>query len=226
MVMLTEYRIDQSVASFELGDDLVFRVDPNSIRKLIKKECLIGNDWLQQKPFFDFFIVGGDWDLDFSLVENDRNFIEMKELIEVRGDFKSSNARRICVEELQAGCPQKGIDGTHFKSIADVDESFSFYLDLIYSMESVGYLPVLTTRKCENEHHIGVGVARDGELFHFRTGHHRLAIGRLLNLNSVMVHVHCVHSQWAAKAVAEYGGTELEAIKFSIKRLAKEMEVV
>lgn len=224
MVTVSDCRLEQSEAHAALGSALVFATPPHSIKKMIKKECFIGNDWLQQKEFFDYFVVGGNWDQDYSFVSEDRNFVEMKELISVRDGFRSSSAYKQCVEELQIGCPQKGIDGNYFTSIDDVDEAFIYYLDLIRSMETVGYLPILTSRK-KTESHIGVGISREGELFHFRTGHHRLAIASLLNLNSVIAQVHCVHSQWADAAVLEYGGTEIDAIRSAIKHhLVKEKE--
>jgi hypothetical protein len=226
MATLADWRIDQSRAHAELGEALTFRTDPRSIKKLIKKECFVGNNWLQQKPFFDYFIVGGDWHRDHAWVADDRNFLEMKELLAVRGNFRASESYRKCIEELHNGVPQKGIEGDYFATVADIDEAFAYYLDLIVSMESVGYLPVLTSRKKKKEErHIGICIAPDGEFFHFRTGHHRLAIATLLNLNHVMVQVHCVHSEWAARAVRKYGGAELQAIVQAITNLAKEQKI-
>jgi hypothetical protein len=225
MVTLSEIRVDQSYAHAQLGTDLVFQVNPATIKKLIKKECRVGSDWLQQKPFFDYFVIGGDWDRDYSWVAEDRNYIEMGELLACRENFRSSDAYSRCVAELLEGHPQKGKDGTPFESVGEIDEAFRHYLALITSMETRGYLPTLDTTKAEGERHIGVAIARDGELFHFRTGHHRLAIARQLGLSSALVQVHCVHSEWANKAVRERGGDELQAIRQAIGTLAKEQEI-
>lgn len=222
MLALSNCRIDQAHAHAEMGETLVFRVNPSVINKLIKKECRVGNDWLQQKPFFDFFVIGGDWDREYSWVSEDRNFKEMGQLLKYRENFRESEAYAKCVEEFLAGCPQKGKDGTLFSSLEEIDEAFRHYLDLIGSMEAGGYQPVLQTAKKEGERHIGVAITRDGELFHFRTGHHRLAIAKQLGLSSVYVHVHCVHSEWADMAMRRFGGSELQAIKQSIMNLAKE----
>lgn len=225
MMALGDLRLDQAEAHRTLGEDLVFRTNPAKIEKLIKKECAVGNDLLQQKAFFDFFVVGGDWDKDYSLVVEDRNFLEMGELISARDDFRATQAYATCVAELHQGCPQKGKTGSPFESIEDIDETFRHYLGLITNMEANGYLPVLNTAKPEGERHIGVAIARDGALFHFRTGHHRLAIARQLGLSSALVQVHCVHSEWADKAIRDHDEDELQAIKQAIRTLAKEQDI-
>lgn len=225
MLTLADTRLDQRAVADSLGDALIFAADPSQINKLIKKECPVSNDWLQQKAFFDYFIVGGDWDRDFSLVRDDRNYLEIVELLTYREAFRSSPSYARCVTEIRQGTAQKGIHGVPFATAADVDETFTFYLDLIDDMRRRGYQSILQTTKPSPERHIGVGVAQDGELFHFRTGHHRLAIAKQIGLKSVLVHVHCVHSDWARTAVKAHGGQEIDALKIELGRLAKEQGI-
>ena len=221
MISLEGMRFPQERALAVFGDGLVFRTDPQRIRKLVKKECRVGNDWMPQKAFFDWFIVGGDWHLDHGLVNEDRNYLEIRDLLMYEGDFQRSPAYRRCVQELEEGIPQKGVHGKLFASEEDIIETFRYYLALVASMKNNGYRAILETTKVTPERHIGVCIAPDGELFHFRTGHHRLAIAQQTGVSPVLVHVHCVHPLWVGAAMREHGGGEVEAIGAALAALSR-----
>lgn len=222
MIRLEHCSFSQAEAISQLGDSLVFSVDPSMITKLVKKECQVGNDWVPQRPFFENFIVGGDWDKDFGAVKLDRNFLEIGDLLKYGQEFRKSNSYATCVDELRRGIPQKGVHGNAFETEADIDETFTYYLNLIDAMRLYGYKPILETTKRSPERHIGVCIASSGELFHFRTGHHRLAIAKQIGLKSVLVHVHCVHSTWVENAILEYGVKTISAIRAKLNTLTKD----
>ncbi len=205
-----------------LGDSVVFSVDPSRITKQLKKECLVGNDWVPQKPFFEYFVVGGNWDLDYGEVNQDRNFQEISDLLEYGHEFRKSATYATCIEELKRGVPQKGVHGAPFETEADIAETFTYYLNLIEDMRAHGYRSILETTKRTPERHIGISIAPSGEIFHFRTGHHRLAIAKQIGLKSVLVHVHCAHSRWVENAMREHGVDEINAIKLALNELSKE----
>lgn len=221
MIRLEGMRFPQERALAVFGDRLVFRTDPQRIRKLVKKECRVGNDWMPQKAFFECFIVGGDWHLDHGLVNEDRNYLEMRDLLIYKDEFQHSPAYRKCVHELEEGTPQKGVHGKLFACEEDIIETFRYYLALAASMKNNGYRAILETTKSTPERHIGVCIAPDGELFHFRTGHHRLAIAQLSGVSPVMVHVHCVHPLWVEGALREHGSDEIEAIGAALAAVAR-----
>jgi hypothetical protein len=222
VIRAEQCRLPQAQALLTLADVIVFRVDPAKITKLIRKDCLIGNDWVPQKPFFEYFVVGGNWDTDYEEVRGDRNYREISALMKYGEKFRESDAYTLCVDELRRGVPQKSVHGVHFKTEQEIDETFSYYLKLISSMRENGYLPILQTSKKTPEQHIGIGIAPSGEFFHFRTGHHRLAIAKQIGLKSVLVHVHFVHSKWADGAVLEYGLDELGAIRMALNSLRED----
>jgi hypothetical protein len=219
MIYIEDCRLPQEEAFSILGDSIVLSIDPSKITKLIKKECLVGNDWLPQKPFFEYFVVGGDWDKNYGEVKSDRNYQEICDLIKYGHAFRKSDTYAMCVDELKNGFPQKGVHGFPFKTEADIDETFNYYLNLIQTMKAYGYRPILETSKPTPERHIGVSIAPSGEFFHFRTGHHRLAIANQIGLKSVLVHVHFVHSKWAENATNAYKFDEMTSIKFALNTL-------
>lgn len=219
---IEDCRYEQTIAHSQLNDRLVFRVRPTQITKMIKRECPVGNELLQPKPFFDYFIVGGLWENSYSLIKDDRIYREMVDLISFGDDFRRSRSYRERVTELRAGVPRNGIYGTLFETCRDIDESYRYYIALIASMRENGYLPILDTLKPTPERHVGVAITPGGEFLHFRTGHHRIAIAQLLNLESMLVQVHCVHGQWALEASAKFGGTELQSMGLAIDELSKE----
>ena len=224
MLKLDPIPIRQEYVKKILGQNLIFKINPKYIQKQVKKECYIGNDWLQQKAFFEYFFIGGDWEDGCTLIENDLNYIEMKQLLIFREKFRESPAYLSCVKEFYDGRPQKGCDGNYFNSILKIDETFSYYLGLIKSMASKGYLQDLPAPNKEGEeYHIGVAIGQAGELFHFRTGHHRLAISKLLNLDSIFIQVHCVHTGLLRNLVKDYGPKEIKETGNIIRNFVKGM---
>lgn len=220
---LDKAHINQKYAKSLLGDNLIFKINPSHIKKQVRKEYLVGNDWLQHKQFFDYFLIGGCWDKDCTLIENDRNYIEMKELSIFRERFRESQAYINCVRELYDGRPQKGYDGNYFNSILDIDNTFTYYLDLIDSMTLGGYIQELALKKSADECHIGVAIGRTGELFHFRTGHHRLAISKLLNLKSIFIQIHCVHDRIFNNLEANCDSKKIKEVGNIIHKIIKGM---
>ena len=219
MIYIENAYLDQSVAFQEIGDSLVFKSQPNQITKMVKKEYKVGNDLLQNNSFFKYFIVGGNWNLEFSNFAEDRNFLEMQELIHFKEEYAKSNSFKRCVNELKDGNPQKNHLGEEFKSLEDVRETFEYYLKLIRDMKTNGYVKQnhLTFGKADSE--IGVAISPNSELFHFRTGHHRLAIAKAVNLEHVYVKVHFVHKLWVDRLVGIYGQSEVESIKRGISEI-------
>jgi hypothetical protein len=196
VIKVESARLNQKFAHLKLGEILILEVEPNVIKKTIRKEFQVGNDMMQNKAFFKWFVIGGDWDTKYNLFQDERNFCEIIDLIEFQDDFRNSNSYNRCILELQNGIPQKGFNGLPFEKTKDIDDTFIFYLELISSMKINGYLPQKQLSNPKHDSDIGVAISSTGELFHFRTGHHRLAIAQLLNLPTVTVSVQIVHQNW------------------------------
>jgi len=217
MISIQSQRLLQTSVHTKLGDLLSFEINPNRISKTILKEFFVGNDWLQNRAFFDWFIVGGDWDVKTGLFRQERNFKEILDLFDHGKYFRDSFSYKKCVLEWQRGIPQKDYRGNHFREIQDIDDTFSYYLGLIESMKENGYVPQEFLNKTGQERDIGVAISSSAEPFHFRTGHHRLAIAQILQLPSIRVHVHFVHHNWIASG-AKSQSSDLDRDKLEIIR--------
>ncbi len=210
-MLAEDYRITQAHARGFLGNSTSLVVNPTMITRQIKKTEEVNNDILQPRPFFEYFIVGGDWDVDFDYFHNDRNFKEMLELHRFREEYKETYSYRVNVEEYLTGIPQKDHRGVPFESISAIDACYEYYLSLIESMEMRGYMPFRDPGKEDVD--IGLAITSEGGLFHFRTGHHRLAIAKILKLPIVKATVHLVHSAWVCRMQDIYNRDVLSAVK-------------
>lgn len=195
---ITSFELPQETAKHLLSRDLTLWVNPERISKQIRKDVEVGSDIMQAKTFFDFFFVDGEWDLDTSVTpfESDRDFLEMRDLFHLGWSYQDSPSFVRCMSELESGKPRKDHNGIPFSSAESVDEYFRNYLQLFHSMSVRGYVPAYDLDGYEASDEIGVAITRTGQLLHFRTGHHRLAIAKLLQLSRVYVQIHLVHHKW------------------------------
>jgi len=221
-VKCSGFEISQNVARARLGDALELRVNPKWIKGIIKKTCLHEGRYIQEKMFFEDFVVGGDWDLLADFFENDPLYAEMADLVRFEGEYRSSPAFQLCVREVLEGAKRNGPDGRVMSSESDVDKMFSFYLGVMRSMEKYGYLDKIDENRGKQEWHVGVAVTRDEQFLHFRTGHHRLALAQLLGLDRVIVHVHCVHEEWVSSL--KPCGEPIFSIKERLRKLGGSYE--
>jgi hypothetical protein len=223
MINVESVRLDQEMVHSELGEWLSVDINPRLIAKSIRKEFKVGNDFLQNRQFFRWFVVGGDWDTNNELFNKERNYAEILDLINYESEFRSSPSYKRCVSELQAGFPQKGFDGIPFKSKEDVENTFNYYLELISSMRENGYLPQKILLSSKKDSDIGIAISSTSEFFHFRTGHHRLAIAQLLNIPTVRAKVQIVHPTWLSSKgrdpVASGLNDILEGLKLKIREI-------
>ena len=208
-MLAKDCRFNQNEAHDLFGELLTVKVNPAVIEKQVKKTVRKYNDILHPKQFHDYFIVGGNWDIDYTYIEADRNYNEMRELIE-NPDYKNTYSYQLNIEEWLNGIPPKDHNGRYFNSIAAINRTYEYYLSLIASMSKNGYI--------KSRENIGVAIAPTGELYHFRTGHHRLAIAKLLKLDEVTIKIYLVHLLWLEEMKRIYGQNEIRAIKKGIKR--------
>ncbi len=224
MIKVESVRLEQEKAHLELGESLSIDINPRLIVKSIRKEFKVGNDLLQNKQFFKWFVVGGDWDINYELFSKERNYGEILDLINYDSEFRSSLSYKRCVSELHAGVPQKGFDGIPFKSKEDVENTFNYYLKLISSMRESGYLPQKLLLSSKEDSDIGIAISSTSEIFHFRTGHHRLAIAQLLNIPKVRAKVQIVHPTWLSSGGKNPVTGSLNGILDSLRLKIREID--
>jgi hypothetical protein len=193
-------RIPQIIADSYFGDLLMFESHPQKIEKVIFKNNIVDGDPMQEKIFFEKFVVDGEWDLNYGNFNNERNYREMSDLVTFGHKVAESPSYEEYRRDLRNGIFLKDHNGIRMYSLDQVDEYFKYYHNLIRTMSRDGYVPKRNFPETKIDTDIGVAISRSGELFHFKTGHHRLAIAKLLNLDSVNVKVHLVHDLWSNKS--------------------------
>jgi hypothetical protein len=185
-------------------------VRPNSIQKVVPKTELVNHDLLQDIVFFTYFVIGGSWDLKSNVFNEDRDFILIKDLHEYGAAYQESDSYSRNVKEVNAGKGLKGFDKKAMRTIDDVKKTFEYYLELIRIIQYAGYENNRKTH--ENRDNVGVVIDRNGNFQHFRTGHHRLAISKILGLEWIPVTVHAVHEEWVFNLTGYNPNNEIRII--------------
>jgi len=219
------HNLTQTEAKHRFGPLLSFWVNPSHINFGIRKKFTVGNDPMPHLDFFKYFIIGGDWDEDSAPVSEDRNFLDIEDLIKFGKEYSKSMSFSRYVDEIIQKIPQKDHLGNRFESRDNVKESFEFYLNLIEKMRREGYIKKNHLNDGKDDSDIGVAIGRLGELVHFRKGHHRLAIAKQIGLDRVAVVVQLVHSEWIKNQMRVNKCEESLAIEIGLRSLATRYEI-
>jgi len=186
----------KNLARSELGDLLQIAVPPFRIEKQVLKSEKVNGDLMQPKCFFDYFVVGGEWGSVGTNFVNDFDFQMMRDIFEYRKDFRDSHTYKYLYANVYNKFGLKNFLGIQIKNVAQLDENFWYYLHLLEDIEANGYDAARPSPRPGGDDHIGVALNRDKSLFHFRTGHHRLSIAKLLGLAKIPVTIQVLHLDW------------------------------
>jgi hypothetical protein len=105
----------------------------------------------------------------------------------------------------------------HFTSVAEVDSYFHRLNEAYASIAAHGYRSQAELGTGTEDDEIRVYVDRNGELHkQWGSGHHRLAIARLLGIENVPVCIGGVHRQWVERCHARFGGDVISALRRGI----------
>lgn len=194
--ILSNVAWSQKEAHSFLGETLYFNINPTEIKLQIRKTNLVRGDTLQDKIFFDFFIIGGDWDKCGTPFSQDHDFKLMLDLFNYRKDFRDSPSYKFDVNRIREGLFQKDYLGKPMFTNKALEDNYNYYLGLLNSIEKSGYMNSAKSPKINGDEPIGVSISSNGEFFHFRTGHHRLATAQILNLSEIPIKIQLVHMDW------------------------------
>ena len=213
--LINNARYLQSDVHQEFNNIGPIMVRPSSIQKVVPKTELVNHDLLQDITFFTYFVIGGSWDLKSTAFHEDRDFKLVKDLFEYGDKYQECSSYLRNIEEINTGRGLKGFSGKVMLTIDDVRETFEYYLELFRVIQYEGYKNSPDTH--ESRDNIGVAIGRNGNYLHFRTGHHRLAISKILDLEWVPVTVHAVHEEWVLNLTEYNPDNEIEAIAKALR---------
>ncbi|WP_027339413.1 hypothetical protein [Halonatronum saccharophilum] len=210
------------------NDPLVINVNPGKVdlystkpHSHFKKRCKkiswgksLKNFLLDKEELIrQLYFISGDWDLKASSYRDYETYKYMKEIYE-SDDYTQTQRYKDLMEVIDKGEKFKH-KGPKMKTKEDVRERyFKRYLKVFKSMEENGYLPGKA---------IDIGFAaigRNGEVIKMQRGRHRLAIAKLVGVESIPLKVIYIHPKWVEKeAIGIRGEFSLEGLGRALNKV-------
>ncbi len=164
------------------------------------------------------FILGGSWDIEAMNFAEGESCATMTDLFVNCCDFRQTDRYRRFHARLVCGDPVKH-RGDYLRTEHGLENYFRRYYEIFEDMKTNGYK---SQRELGgNDQEIGVAIGRKGNILHFWTGQHRLAMAKILGLETVPVVVHLVHYRWLLKCVKKYKVIPSRALLNGLKRIAQ-----
>ena len=171
-------------------------------------------------------ILDGDWDLE--TVEPIDRYLDwypcgstVRQLFVERRRVDELDEYRTMIDDLAAGASPKGA-----RTRDEVVEYFASIIRLHDDIRSNGYRSQTELGTARPTDEIVVHIGRDGVIRKMQgSGHHRLAIARLLGVEAVPVVVRGVHSELVVTWRRRYGGSVLGAIRQGLAAQFSEVAV-
>ncbi|MDD3818290.1 MAG: hypothetical protein PHG41_00395 [Actinomycetota bacterium] len=190
-------------ANLCFGDSLVYKINPELLKyHIADPDSMPGN----------LFVWAGEWDRDTIPIEEHEKFVMIRELFVENKDYRDTQFYSLAVERMKDGTPLKRGD-----LILDSFENIVLYFEkhkkIFEEIKTRGFDLNLAPE-------VGVAVARDGQLLHFRQGHHTLAIAKILGVENVIVRIRAVHSIWLMNQLRSGSRVNLlESVRKGFKEL-------
>jgi len=184
---------------------LRLEIDPQTISLALPKALSAGGKTIYPR---EYFVLNGDWERATQPFSKTLAAVEMAGLIGV-GDITTSETYRGLIASMEKGQPRQH-GKRFFDSIAAISDYCRTYIEIYEDMCANGYRAAAPNDRKNGD--IGVAVGRDGTLYHFRKGHHRLALAQLANLKRAVATVRIVHSEWLGDWIDRTGEAPHDAI--------------
>ena len=162
----------------------------------------------------NLFIWSGEWDRNLIPIEEHEKFVVIKELFTDNKDYHNTQFYSLAVNQMLKGDPLKR-GNMKLDSAKSINLYFKKYNKLFNDIKNNGFDLNLAPE-------VGVAIGRDGELIHFRQGHHTFAIAKILGIENVIVRIRAVHSIWLSDQIK--GSSRLfilGAIRRGFKKLSE-----
>jgi len=172
-----------------------------------------------QNRFWKKFICEGNWEESIKLINDHRKTKAMYELIDAKGQFKEINAYKKHVYELEKN--QLNTKNEPRNEVLDTMEKINEYYcenyKLFNKIKDIGFL---TTKELniDSINEIGVAIGRNGELYRYGNGYHRMAIAKYLKLNKIPVKIRLIHTEWYNYCKQKHDCDPIEAVLIEITK--------
>lgn len=190
------------LASLCFDKQLVFKINPH-----ILKEHIFDPDVLPD----NLFVWAGDWDRDKINIEDHEKIKLVNELLVEKKDYRDTEFYSLVKKSILEGEPlERG--GIILDSEENIEIYFKKAKNLFEDITGNGFDINIASQ-------IGIVIDRDGNVIHYRQGHHTLAIAKILGIKTVAARVRAVHRQWLDNQISGKGLSYLSAISDGIKKI-------
>jgi hypothetical protein len=185
-----------------INDRLVFKMDPRKIVYHIEDPDIMPDH---------FFVWHGDWDKKLIDIEEHEKIKIIKEMVVERKKYEDISFYSFAMDNMKRGEPLERVN-----ILMDSKEKIMMYFEkqkkLFEKIKRQGFDIRVAPET-------GLVVTRDGNLIHYRQGHHTLAMARILGVENILVRVRAVHSTWLLRQVKSNALLLIKDLQRSIAEL-------
>lgn len=220
-------RLHQVVAKLGGSFELQFALLPLDISDLVQQIMVVETAkirWGGRPPRTyrksGLIIAAGDWDMVRkepieSYLDSDIYCRSIRQIFVEGRPIDQTDQFMQMTQRLAAGDIPKGC-----RSLKEIHACFSGLLKAYETIKTEGYKMQSELNSPNLHDEIMVYIDRNGELHKQQgSGHHRLAIARLLKIEQVPVCVLGLHKQWAKQCYERYGNNIIFAVNQGLKQI-------
>ena len=160
-------------------DKFIFRINPDLLKWHVYDPNIMPEN---------YFVWSGDWDMDIIPVEEHEKLVMMKELFIDKKEIEETSFYSFALNQIKQGSVlNRG--KIKLSSVKNIIIYYEKQKKLYEDILNNGFDMDLASKT-------GVVIGRDGNLIHFREGHHTLAIAKMLGNEEVNIRIRAVHSIW------------------------------
>jgi len=136
-------------------------------------------------------IISGDWDLDRRAFSDTTRYQAIEQRYREGCSWEETGIFEYHHKKIESSNGKSSSDGCF--SMEDVQARYKSIDEMYDSMKSCGY----NKQKAQHRYdHPYIHIGRDGELLHASVGNHRIAVAKLLGIESIPAFVVIRHADW------------------------------
>lgn len=192
-------------------DKLIMYIDPNTITHYLPVKEEINGKF--KRRCGNSFICGGQWERSIKLIETHRKTKDMYELFSV-ADYRKTKAYSRHVYELNNNKLNRINEpaGEILDSVDKIEDYYCKNISLFNVIMEEGYLSQKSLMG-DSMNEVGIAIGRNGELYRYGNGYHRMAIAKYLKLDKIPVTIKVIHRDWYQHCLNNYKCDPIEATK-------------
>lgn len=188
--------------------NLIIQINPSHLKYTLKDWVKIDNTEIVNTNHY--FIGSGDWKNILFEIEKTPVFRELNELIKCDFDYKNTKLYARYVENIQNNIPSKKQHRV-LDSKEAINSYFKKFIDLYDSIKTRGFLPAHHFVDFKNKE-IGIAILQDGTIVKMIGAQHRVAIAKVLKIQSIPVEIRMIHKDYLNVICAKYSLNYSDAI--------------